>query len=199
MKLPNFGESVYFKPLRRSGSKLNKLDPKFREGVYLGVREGTNEMIVGTPEGIGRTSDIRRKPPSQRFDGAALLAVRGTPDAPNPSVEPGEVPLIPGGVVVDIESPRGAVPNAPVNPEDPVQIRKRLYITKHDIRMHGWIQDCPRCQADLQRKPSTMAHSENCRARIETALSKTETGRKRLRAAGATRPCRRGRQRTAQK
>ena len=28
-----------------------------------------------------------------------------------------------------------------------------------------------------------MAHSENCRARIETALSKTETGRKRLRAA----------------
>ena len=64
MKLPNFGESVYFKPLRQSGSKLNKLDPKFREGVYLGIREGTNEVIVGTPEGIGRTSDIRRKPPS---------------------------------------------------------------------------------------------------------------------------------------
>ena len=96
MKLPSFGESVYSKPLRQSGSKLNKLDPKFREGVYLGVREGTNEMIVGTPEGIGRTSDIRRKPPSQRFDGAALLAVRGTPDAPNPSAEPGEVPLTPG-------------------------------------------------------------------------------------------------------
>ena len=183
MKLPNFGESVYFKPLRQSGSKLNKLDPKFREGVYPGVREGTNDMIVGTPEGIGRTGDIRRKPPSQRCDGAALLAVRGTPDAPNPSAEPGEVPLIPGGVVVDIESPRGAVPNAPINPEDPVQLRKRLYITKHDTRMHGWTQDCLRCQADLQRKPSTMAHSENCRARIETALSKTGTGRKRLRAA----------------
>ena len=140
-------------------------------------------MIIGTPEGFGRTSDIRRKPPSQWFDGAAPLAVRGTPDAPNPSAEPGEVPLIPGGVVVDIESPRGAVPTAPANPEDPVQLRKRLYITKHDIRMHGWTQDCPRCQADLPRKPSTMAHSENCRARIETALSKTGTGRKILRAA----------------
>ena len=35
MKLPSFGESVYFKPFRLSGSKLNKLDPKFREGVYL--------------------------------------------------------------------------------------------------------------------------------------------------------------------
>ena len=145
--------------------------------------EGTNEMLVGTPEGIGRTGDIRRKPPSQRFDGAAFLAVRGTPDAPNPSAEPSEVPLIPGGVVVDIESPRRAVPNAPANAEDAVQLRKGLYITKHDIRMHGWTQDCPRCQADLQRKPSTMAHSGNCRARIETALSKTETGRKRLRAA----------------
>ena len=145
MKVPNFGESVYLKTLRQSGSKLNKLDPKFREGIYLGVREGTNEMIVGTPEGIGRTSDIRRKPPSQRFDGAAFLAVRGTPDEPNPSAEPGEVPLIPGGVVVDIESPRGAVPNAPVNPEGPVQLPKIRYITKHDIRMHGWIQDCPRC------------------------------------------------------
>ena len=83
-------------------------------------------MIVGTSEGIGRMSDIRGKPPSQRFDGAALLAVRGTPDARNPSAEPGEAPLTPGGGIVDIESPRGAVPNAPVNPEDPIQLRKRL-------------------------------------------------------------------------
>ena len=98
MKLPCFGESVFYKPIKNPGTRVNKLDPKFQEGVYLGVREGTNEMLIGTPAGVGRSSDIRRKPPSQRFDGAALLAVRGTPDIPNPGSDPGDVPLIPGEI-----------------------------------------------------------------------------------------------------
>ena len=52
-KLPTFGEYVFYRPLKATGARLNKLDPRFREGVYLGVR-GRDERILHRSCGWGR-------------------------------------------------------------------------------------------------------------------------------------------------
>ena len=73
------------------------------------------------------------------------------------------------------------MPDVPPPPPEEPLIRRRLYITKHDVRTCGWTKDCARCQADMRGRKSTVGHSEQCRARIEAELAKTERGRKRIR------------------
>ena len=38
--LPMFGECVHFKPLKDKGGKTTKLQVRWHDGVYLGIREG---------------------------------------------------------------------------------------------------------------------------------------------------------------
>lgn len=47
IKLPEFGECVLYQPLKGeiSGSKL---DPRFEDGVYLGIQEGSALKWIGT-------------------------------------------------------------------------------------------------------------------------------------------------------
>ena len=124
-KLPSFGEQVFYRLLRPSGARLNKLDAKYQEGTFLGIGEGSNEYYIGTEAGVGRSADIRRKPPSQQWSGAGL-AVKGTPNFPNPSEEGAEVPINPGGVPVVMENPVGVIPAMPMAPHAPVVVRKRV-------------------------------------------------------------------------
>ena len=162
---------------------MNKLDAKYQEGTFLGIKEGTNEYYIGAEAGVGRSADIRRKPPGQRWSGAELLAAKGIPNFPNPNEEGAEVPMNPGGVPVVMESPVGVIPAMPAAPLAPVVARKRVYITQKDIRTFGWIRGSPRCAADMSNRPSTMAHPGESRLRVEAALNKTEEGRKRFRVA----------------
>ena len=59
LKLPEFGECVWYQPLRgeRDGSKL---DPKFEDGVYLGLQEGSALKWIGTSDGVVRAWTIKR-------------------------------------------------------------------------------------------------------------------------------------------
>ena len=72
-------------------------------------------------------------------------------------------------------------------PPDPPGVRpdqllaKRVFITKVDLRDHGWTRGCPRCEADMSGEKTTKGHTEGCRKRTEEALGKTEQGQKRLR------------------
>ena len=60
--LPSFGEIVDYR--RRAKSKL---DARWQEGVYLGLRLTSSEKIIGTPSGILVVQSIRRKPADKQF------------------------------------------------------------------------------------------------------------------------------------
>eukprot|EP00439_Symbiodinium_sp_Y106_P005361 s12533_g1.t1 len=77
--LPSFGEIVDYR--RRAKSKL---DARWQEGVYLGLRLTSSEKIIGTPSGILVVQSIRRKPADKQFNLEMLKAVKGTPWQPNP-------------------------------------------------------------------------------------------------------------------
>ena len=61
-KLPGveFGEGVLWKR-RREGGPLGKLTCMWEDGIFLGVKGGTGEMIVGDGKGVWRTRTMRRK------------------------------------------------------------------------------------------------------------------------------------------
>ena len=67
-----FGERVHWKRKvadagREQRQALGKLDSLWSEGVYLGVKATTGEIIVGDAEGVWRTRTVRRMPWEERW------------------------------------------------------------------------------------------------------------------------------------
>eukprot|EP00972_Heterocapsa_arctica_P020978 3090536-Heterocapsa_arctica.AAC.1 len=71
-----FGEQVLQIP--------SKIVPhrKFDYGVYLGVLQASNEMLVATADGVVKVRTIKSLPEDRRWDSEAVLSVKGTPWAP---------------------------------------------------------------------------------------------------------------------
>ena len=78
-KLVPFGEYVHFKVAVKNSEAVGKLDPRWRDGVWLGVRRDSGEVYVGTGSGVVLTRSVRRREPSQRWNRQALGGVRGAP------------------------------------------------------------------------------------------------------------------------
>ena len=52
--------------MKQAKGALGKLDSKWRDGVYFGIKEETGEIIIGDIEGVWKTRTIRRKLEAER-------------------------------------------------------------------------------------------------------------------------------------
>ena len=165
-----FGECVNYVPLR-VGGRLNKLDDRTEKGVFVGLKERSEELLVMTPNGVYRARTMFRKPIQERFDSEFLKQCKGTPWQPVPS-EDGASDL-PKTIV--IPASQGSMPE-PVVTEPQT---RRVYIKKSDLVKYGYTQGCPGCDAARTgQKPKN--HLEQCRKRIELEFEKDEAERARL-------------------
>ena len=62
-----FGEKILWKKSSKPGTRRDKGDSDFAEGIYLGVTGRTIESLIGTPNGLERAYTVRRLPKSQRW------------------------------------------------------------------------------------------------------------------------------------
>ena len=62
-----FGEAVHWKR-KAVGGALGKLTCLWEDGVYLGVRSRSGEIIVADVKGIWKTRSVQRKPFEERWD-----------------------------------------------------------------------------------------------------------------------------------
>ena len=53
-----FGEAVMWKK-KQSGGRLGKISSTWDDGIYLGVKGGTGEIIIGTIEGVWKTRTVQ--------------------------------------------------------------------------------------------------------------------------------------------
>ena len=60
-----FGEAVLWRARPKAGP-MGKLDSLWDDGVYLGVRGKSGEIIVGNGKGVWKTRTVRRKPIEER-------------------------------------------------------------------------------------------------------------------------------------
>ena len=78
--LLEFGERVMFQPL--DYKQLGSAQPKWEEGVFVGIKMNTSEKLVATPDGVCKTRSIKRRRESERWDADEIAKVTGTPWKP---------------------------------------------------------------------------------------------------------------------
>lgn len=64
---------------RAVGGALDTFATTWQEGVFLGVKGKTGELIVGTPSGVWKTWTLQRKPLEERRKAENAQLVHGVP------------------------------------------------------------------------------------------------------------------------
>ena len=88
-----FGEKVWYKELKGKSETAGKIESGWREGLWLGHARSSNEIFVGTREGVVRAWAIRKKPYEEQWDGDLVKNMMGTPAQPNPLKASSQVPI----------------------------------------------------------------------------------------------------------
>ena len=157
-----FGERVmYLKPGSRG---KNKLECRWSIGIWLGMRDESQESIIGTPDRCLKVKDIRRLgSDADRWNAEEFNEFKGLPWEPVPGSNTMKIK-------VNVHVPRreGCLDD-PVQGEPKGYAPKRFRITKKDFDSIGFTPLCPGCRAILRNLPA-QNHSELCRSRVEAEL-----------------------------
>jgi hypothetical protein len=78
-RLPSFAELVMFMTVADRAGPRRKLDERFSTGMYVGLVERTDEVIVLTEDGYFRVNTVKRVSEEQRGNKVFALACRGCP------------------------------------------------------------------------------------------------------------------------
>merc|ERR1711884_518075 len=96
--MAQFAEHVLYLPLDAPSTEENKIETRMKDGVWLGIIDRTEEVLVGTKHGVVKCRTIKRRPPGQQWSGTALEEMKGTVQQPVPGVSNDRVPT---GIVDD--------------------------------------------------------------------------------------------------
>ena len=135
-ELVEFGECVHWMPLKDESA--GSIDPRWLDGVWLGVRMESDEVLIWTSEGIFPARSIQRKPAEHRWDVEQIKSVKGTPWKPYGFTDDdrlrSQLPANPNGE-------RSIVERTIV--EDPAP--RRMRIERNDLERIGYTPGCPGC------------------------------------------------------
>ena len=134
------------------------------------MREESNELIVGTNEGVIKVATFRRRPEEDRWKKEELEEVRGLPWEP-----------IPGREGIEIKSKvRIAEDVGPITTDPNISFRpaktRWIYITKEDVLKMGPTPGCHGCISVTRGGPARN-RNEACRTRMETAIAAYDADR----------------------
>ena len=161
-----FGEGVLWKRRREVGP-LGKLTCMWEDGIFLGVKGSTGEMIIGDERGVWRTRTIRRKPEGERWSRKNLDKIGGVPWKMTKAGDGDGEELKTEVTIMDKEYRERA------RLEEHEAVPRKVYIAKEDLEVHGYTVGCPGCKSVL-RGTTRQAHTEACRRRMEKELEGTE-------------------------
>ena len=151
---------------RRAAGKLSCM---WEDGIYLGVKGTTGEMIVGDKKGVWRTRTVRRKTLEERWARENLEMVGGVPwrmgeiDGEDLKLEV---------TVMDKDYREGMLGEVVEE-----AVPRRMFIRKQDVEEHGYTVRCPGCVSIL-RGTARQEHSTECRRRLERELGMTEMAKR---------------------
>ena len=171
-----FGEWVWYRQIRKGKNQEDKLESEMKEGVWLGHARNSNEVLIGTDQGVVRAYDVKRKPEDQRWNGEAIKNMKGTPQQPDPSKPGSSIPI---RVTFD-ETEKKEEEKAEA-PKRENEIR-RMRITKSMLEKYGHTDGCEGCRFQRSGVRDSQGqgrgHSERCRKRIMERMDQDEEGRR---------------------
>ena len=133
----------------------------------------TPEYLIATEEGIVKAYAVRRVPSDQRWDGARISQIRGSPDnwKLDASAEAEMVELDDRGRLESADLLDGRVGSRTGE-------RRSMYLSRKDFSVHGHTDGCPGCRDIASKKRGQMApHTVACRKRMEGAVRTSDPDR----------------------
>ena len=176
-----FGEICFYRPTSTSDKHMNKMEKRWREGVFIGVESKSSELIMAHCDGAETARCIKRKPENKRWGFDVVMAITATPWDPQRRKTREERPVVRGdhGEAKMVMEEEEKIFPEPV-PSDDVKIkRKAMKVQKKDIEEHGYTVGCPGCTA-MMNNSYQIAHDTKCRQRIQEELNKSEEGQARV-------------------
>ena len=151
------------------GGKLEKINPRWEYGIFVGVRRKSGEVWIATREKLSLARSIRRIPVEQRWSRDCVEWVQWVPwnryrDAPDAD---GDLPE--GVPVVEPREIQSDLGSRPIIIETRERAPREFYIRREDCEKHGYTRGCGGCSSwfqGLSRQP----HSEKCRERFREIL-----------------------------
>ena len=66
--IAQFGEKILYKPLKLSGHHRGNMEDTFLDGIFLGMRLRSDEILIGTARGVIKTRTLRRRVEEEQWD-----------------------------------------------------------------------------------------------------------------------------------
>ena len=174
-----FGELILFLPMKTI--HRNKGDPAKLLGIWLGINERTEEVLVGTMEGVIKCRTNSRMSADKCWDPKLVKGMRGVPweAVPGKPGVPIPVEIKNNGAVVDGDEAVEAA-QIPLDEEETKEIKFRggldkLHISRKAIERYGPTDGCPACTA-ISRRGHLMGrlgynHNDRCRERAKGLMA----------------------------
>ena len=135
-----FGEKVWFKGLRTKSELLAKLESQWKEGLWLGHARSSNEILIGTREGVVRAWAIRKMPVGEQWDAGLIKEMKGTPCKPNPNKAGNFIP-----VYINFDATEDVEVDGELKPAQTEGIPRVAYIKGWMTDAHGFTEGCQGC------------------------------------------------------
>ena len=138
------------------------------DGVYLGIKGTSGEIIVGTKDGVWKTRTISRKPKEYRWCQTNIELIGGVPWRTNADGEEEEADGAMPDEVIHIEA-KQMEPEEAEETKSKIEVPRSFMIRKADLEKHGYTSKCPGCQASI-RGVTRRFHSVECRERLKKEM-----------------------------
>ena len=90
--IAQFGKNILYNPLKLSGRHRGNMEDTFLDGIFLGMRLRSDEILVGTTTGVIKTRTQRRRVEEEQWDNDIARSIKGEPRQLVPGVNSDHVP-----------------------------------------------------------------------------------------------------------
>ena len=135
----------------KSKANIQAKTEKLKEGIFLGARFKSDEIIVGTETGVLKARTLTRLTEDKQWDWEYLRNLQGTPRQPDPKVVSDQIHASlrdraepEQGVPAPVPGQPAEVPVAPeVNQPRPEAAARRMCVRKPEMEKYGPTQRLP--------------------------------------------------------
>ena len=176
-----FGEVVHFRRIPVQG-RLGKLDSLWQKGLFIGYKTQSGEYMVANDEAAYKSRTLKRLPEEERWDKRGIEDLPWTPWKVRKSDGGGrETDRADHDPFLDIDVDKSVnIPLPPQVADDAMP--RRVYITRATLTRYGMTEGCMGCVTSAIGGTG-VAHSEDCRRRIEKEMRQDPEQRERIREA----------------
>ena len=90
--IAQFDEKILYKPLKLSGHHRGNMEDTFLDGIFMGMRLRSDEILIGTARGVIKTRTLRRRVEEEQWDPEFAKSIKGEPRQPVPGINSDHVP-----------------------------------------------------------------------------------------------------------